>query len=1126
MNGHHSNNGLVHTTSPRPQANGNIAASAKNAANQLTPGQQFGKENTASNGISEAQNSVALVRQSGLDMEKLPPEVVEILTHILPDDVYVPMSRLINRTAQSCWQDLLNLIDDLAERPIPDPTEVMARLPAPENQIINDMSDLNRLKKKKMWDFAETHKRTLIKMLVLLQWSSKSQENRLTIALNRYLLELRVAYNATNTALANLADVITSRHDASPDLETAMQVLAAERVPGLPDLGYVGERKLTEKQILSIIRRLNTVLSIRMTFEDSIPEQLSDWHIHDGRVTFNVQNEFGIDLSVASEDTDADFLMVDFQFNFVPTPPLPDDLHDQIAGIVNTQLAQNGLQGAYSFLHELVLTQKLKEYHRQAISLTQGLWNGHLRVEMLKRTLVVQYWTRRLSSKSWIEITINSGRSAQDVEGSSPLTPFLGLRWMRHGKLVSDHEISMNMARLSFESILNQVIAHHTNSIFDGIYNRLVTQTLFTNNELDLEQSSSLFDTYDCSLSMELSKTEYVNLTLDPIGGTVVLSPANERTGRLQYELSRSKNIVDDFINRFSALRCGLAQSRLLNAIKTSSWQYLVGRKPAFNEVKDFFGPSFLRAVFFRQPGWSDDWMLAAAFGVDSDTWFLVFEPSINTLDRIVQILPGVKPLHLEPSLSLDYFDKLAKHSAETIMNQTTDRELRKRGLRTVMSGSYTPGVPSVQFEIPDDEGLDTISKTANATPWSSKRALSKFVITIRAKLDADEALLNRLSSAIADKSIEILPKKRLLILRLEAIVGGSIVNVLFTKLHYINNILSCIKIVHHSEVFKIQSLSVKDIVIAYHERKTTTLSIALLLDTVKSESNNIQLLPAATNPHKLVLTSITKILDSEDKPLFSRFENVLTFLRMTFPLLNTIHYLQGLVPVEEVSAEMAAVDLSEARKWLRIHVLTRDDSTLGVDVFAINSSFQRDDESVETPRTLLARLEIKQVPKLQSWLIRPSVVEFQSYTRPSFTSRALEERLKQKVFTANNNKGWVSLDSAATCKYEEPQYLLKALYITILDWMREAVNKKDETLRTPNPTTKPNSQGGIPQQQPGRNMQQSGGPSRVMTAAPQQVRQPPPQQQRRQGNQNQNQNQNRNTQQRSSVPHDVITLE
>lgn len=1124
MNGYHSSNGLAQTKSPQSQTNGKITSS-KDVANQISLAQQSSKEVTTSNGVTTSQNNVSPTGQLSLDMENLPPEIVDILTNFLPDDVYVPMSHLINRTGQSCWQDLLKLIDDLAERSVPDPTEVMARLPAPENQIINDMSDLNRLKKKKLWDFAETHKRTLIKMLVLLQWSSKSQENRLTIALNKYLQDLRGTYHITNTSLATLADVLTSLHDAAPDFETAMQVLAAERVPGLPNLGYVEEKPLTAKQVLSTIRRLNTVLSIRMVSEDSIPDHLDNWRIHDGRITFCVPNEFDLDLSVTTEDADANFLMVDLRFNFVPTPPVSDVLHDQIAGIANTQMAQDGLQGAYDFLHELVLTHKLNEYHRQAQKLVQGLWNGHLRVDMLKRTLVVQYWTRRNSSKSWIEISIDSGRATQNTKALSSPTPVLGLRWMKHGKLVTNHEITMNMARLSFESILSQVIAHHTNSIFDEIYDRLVMQKLFANNELNLEQSSSLMDAYDCSLSIDVSKSDCVDLTLDPIGGTIVLAPANERTGRLQYELSRSKNVVDDFVNRFNTLRCGLAQSRLLDAITNSSWQYLVGRRPAFHEVKELFGPSYLRAMFFRRPGWSEDWFLVAAFGTDNDSWFLISEPSINPSDRVVQMLPGIKPLHVEPAFPSDYFDKLAKHSAETIMSQTTNRALEIRGVKPVMVGSYTPDVLSVQFEVPDVEGLDTISKQVAVTPWSSKRAQSKFVSTIHAKLNADEALLTRLSSAIFDEAIEILSSKRILKIRLEAPVGESIVDVLFTKLHHIDNILSCIKIIHHSGDFKIQSLSVKDIVIAYHERRTTPLSIALLLDTAKGGSNEVRLLPADTNPHHLVLNSITKLLDLGDKSLSTRFGDVLAFLRMTLPLLSTIQYLQGLIPAQEISSEMASIDLDDARKHVRIHVLERCDCSLHLQFSAVNSGFAKDIRSIETPETLLARLEIIPKSASRSWLMRPTIEEFQAYTRPSFTSQALRERLKQKVFAAKGSKDWVNLDSSAVCEYKEPQHLLKALYLTILEWVKESVDNKDERAKTPVPNSKVTNQVGQPPQQAGRNMPQSVGAGRGIPAAAQQVRQPiPQQQQRRPGAPNQNPV--RSNHQRTTIPHDVITLE
>lgn len=1040
INGRTGSNGVSQVKSPLPHTNGTVNAGAsKGPAEQASSIKQPEKKAVATNGMMARAN----VSQptAGLEMDKLPEEILEMLRRI-PDDVYVPMSRLVDRAARSCWSDLSNLLHDLAKMQIRPPTEVTDRIVGEQNTP-NDTSESNRKKKYMMWNFAENHKRALIKLLVILQWSAKTDENKATIALNFYLHELRSSFLNASDMMSKWIEWINSRQDASPDLDTAAEILTAGRIATLPDLGYIDEQEMTPKQMLSTIRRLNTVLNIRMMAEDGIPVPLSNWRIHDGRVTFSVRHEFDLALSVMEEDLDSKFRTVDVSFNFWPAPAISQSLHDEILIITNNQLLEKGLEGAYRFLHDLTLSQKLKELHRQALDLARGLWLGHLHVEMLKRTLIVQYWARRPASKSWIEITINSGRIDRSGEVAEYPIPYLNLRWMRNGKLVSENEINMDLVHLSFDSILNQVVAYHTNSIFDAIYDKLLLTPLFTSNALDLEQSSSLVDGHDCGLSIELSKMESIQLALDPVGGTMVISPASERTNRLQSELTRSKNLVDDFSSKFPALRCGIAQAILTRAISASSWQNLPGRKPSLNEVRELLSASTLRAAFFRQPGWSESWMLAASFGADGDLWWLVYEP--DTGRRIVQPLP-LGPTHLQRSFSFDYFEALAKQTAAMITLQVNQRSVRELGLGNILPEARRPEDTYMKVQLDKKENFTSVNQDIIVSFWSSKRASSEYVLVVLAGLIASKETLSRLASAGLDQSITVRPGKRLLQLRLPCAVGEVKMDTMLARLHYIDDLINCIKLVHDSKTLKMQRLTLQEIVIDYHIRESSNLGLALLFESTDSQSK-VRLLPEGNSPHCLISEHVGPALSRGQGPLSERLSALLATLRFTLPLVNCLQYLQGLTDAQEVP-EMASLKLEESRKWLRIHVMSRDMVRFGLHFFTTNSAFKHDVDGPETPENMLVRLEIEPqasggASKL-GWIVRPAVEEFKTYTRPSFTSQALRERLKETIWTSKDTN-WIGMDNAAKCQVTEPHHLIIALHNNILDWLQQAVTKQAE---------------------------------------------------------------------------------
>lgn len=1031
MNGHHLSNGVPKGKSPLPQANGNVNVSTKGPTEQGPSTKAVEKRPGMVNGAS----AILPVPKSTMKMDELPDEILEIVRGI-PPEAYVPMSRLIDRAAQSCWTDLNRILQELSTVTLRDPKTVTERIVG-EVQTPNDASEENRTKKYKLWNFAENQKRALIKLLVLMQWSASTEENKVTIALNFYFHKLRAAFADANNTLDQWIFFIDKVQDAAPDLDTALEALAAGRISNLPNLGYVQERKSTPKELLATLRRLNNVLNIRMLSETDLPPPFTKWRVHDGRVTFSIPNEFDISLSVLSEEADAPFQVVDVNFTFRPTPVMSQDLLDQILVTLNRQLFEKGLDGAYQFLHDLTMTQKLIELHRQALNLLQGLWANNLRVELLRRTLVVQYWTRRQTKKSWIEITINSGRVSSSGGVSEYPVPYLHLRWLKHGRLVTEHDVHINLSNLSFEDILNEVTASHINCIFDEIYDKLYATTLYESGELAIEEQNSATDGADTTLSIELTKTQNMTVNCDPVGGELVISPAGDRANRLQAELRGSKNLVEDFVNRFTAFRCGVAQVVLSKAMSSSSWRSLPGRKPSLAEVRELFQPSASRAVFFRQKDWSEDWTLAASFGTDGDFWWLVCET--KDAKRSVQKFRS-EPIHTRRALPFNYFEALASHAATQISLQMLQQSAEKRGIKSVMPANSA----GIRIHLASDEGLITFDNDCTIGMSATRKGSFNHCITVLVKSKAQKDTLRLLASTISDNSTTIHADRSFVRLEIGCLVGEDKMDDIMKQLHYLDDVTSCLRLIDTSPGLNLQRLTSEDIIIDYHTDpdRTNKLSFAFLFHPTESQSR-FRLLPEGVNPHLLVNDEVRSHM-SKDTPLFERLKALLEAFASSMMIVNSLQYLQGLITSEEVS-EMGSLNMDETKKWLRIHVISRTMLTFAVHYFSKNPAFKHRDDAKEIPEKMLARLEIEphfsQYGNKVAWIIRPAIEEFRSYTRPSFSSQELKQHLQDAIFSADN-PAWIGEDNAVKVKNTNPYPAIIALHDAILTWLKEAVEK------------------------------------------------------------------------------------
>lgn len=355
-----------------------------------------------------------------------------------------------------------------------------------------------------------------------------------------------------------------------------------------------------------------------------MPPPLRNYRVHDGRATFTVPGEFELDLSVAEEAYTSQFFFVDIRFLFSPSSPIPKGrIFDQLDAKINEILHTDGLMGCFDFLHGLVLTNKINTLFKQATDLARGLWSNALRIELLHRTLVVQYWSARAGPKSWLEIGVQRGLRKIVTNDPSNKVPRIGLRWMRDGQQAESNAVQFDSNDLSMERLLRSVIALHTSHLLSTAYAALNKSLLYSNHVLSLRAQLSSAEPGECNLDAQLTSSRSLRVSVEPLSGTITLSGAPMTLERPEPERHPNKSAIEELLSRVARLRCATAIEEIEFGTKALGLES-VGQKGLGLDTRRLFPSNTVRSAFFTHPLWDRRWVVAATSSMDGDSWWLV----------------------------------------------------------------------------------------------------------------------------------------------------------------------------------------------------------------------------------------------------------------------------------------------------------------------------------------------------------------------------------------------------------------------------------------------------------------------------------------------------------------------
>jgi mediator of RNA polymerase II transcription subunit 14 len=387
---------------------------------------------------------------------------------------------------------------------------------------------------------------------------------------------------------------------------------------------------LTPQEILKSLENLNTILSIRLNLDEyhKIPYHFKNYSIQNGRVTFKVEGEFEVDLTVADENSESQFWFIDFRFLFQPSlSDLAPKHRFDIEQKVNETLKEDGLAGCYKFLHGLVLNHQISEFGRQAIALSSGTWVETLKVEPLNRALSIQYWVNRYGQKgpkSWVILGVHSGKRKTGVPHPRD-TPRLFLRWFREGKEVKDANIPFQTATISAESLLKTVIALHVRHILETTYHELLKKPIYANGGARLALCLHNQQPSESKLTVQLTSERQVFIKIEHITGRCIVGPTTRLTGMYEFKFNLETPEPGNFLHaRIDELRYEAVGEYITARGSTAGWHRVSNPGLGRDDLKALVPEGTAQVLWFKRRGWVKNWYLAVSMGSSGERWWLV----------------------------------------------------------------------------------------------------------------------------------------------------------------------------------------------------------------------------------------------------------------------------------------------------------------------------------------------------------------------------------------------------------------------------------------------------------------------------------------------------------------------
>ncbi|KAJ3641160.1 hypothetical protein Zmor_027677 [Zophobas morio] len=393
---------------------------------------------------------------------------------------------------------LAKLIDHIIQRTYHELTVLAELLPR--------KTDMER--KIEIYNFATRTRQLFVRLLALVKWANSASKVEKSARIMGFLDKQSLLFVDTADMLSRMArETLVQARLPNFHIPAAVEVLTTGtygRLPACIREKIVPPDPITNNEKRTTLLRLNQVIQHRLVTGNLLP-QMKNLKIENGRVTFHVQHEFEVSLTVMGDGPNIPWrlLEIDVLVEDKETgdgKALVHSLQVQyIHQLIQTRLVDNPqpLTEVYNCLHFFCQSLQLEVLYSQTLRLMRDRLDDHIHVDeyVPGKCLTVSYW-RELTSKG--KESANKDLRSElgyrltiQVDTHDPARPLAVLHVPSLGNKeseVADRAIRSEI--LSMERLLVHTIYVRTRSRLTDI--KLEIQTMLKEVECNLQGSPAI----------------------------------------------------------------------------------------------------------------------------------------------------------------------------------------------------------------------------------------------------------------------------------------------------------------------------------------------------------------------------------------------------------------------------------------------------------------------------------------------------------------------------------------------------------------------------------------------------------------------------------------------------------
>lgn len=392
-------------------------------------------------------------------------------------------------------------------------------------ELLPRKTDMER--KIEIYNFSARTRQLFVRLLALVKWANSASKVDKSAHIMAFLDKQSLLFVDTADMLARMARE-TLVHARLPNfhIPAAVEVLTTgtySRLPSCIRERIVPPDPITPSERRSTLQRLNQVIQHRLVTGNLLP-QMRNLKIESGRVTFHVEHEFEVSMTVMGDGPNIPWRLLDIDILVEDKETgdgkaLVHQLQVQyVHQVVQARLVDNPnpLTEVYTCLHFFCQSLQLEVLYSQTLRLCRDRLDGHIHVDeyIPGKCLSISYWRELTSKDPRSELGYRLTVLVDIHDPARPLSvlhvPALGNKVGGHSEECEIADRAIRSDLLSMERLLVHTIYVRTKSRLSDLKTEL--QTMLKDVECQLQGSPAILNV---PVLQPCLRAEYLLVTVD-----------------------------------------------------------------------------------------------------------------------------------------------------------------------------------------------------------------------------------------------------------------------------------------------------------------------------------------------------------------------------------------------------------------------------------------------------------------------------------------------------------------------------------------------------------------------------------------------------------------------------------